>query len=467
MGLSDVYKNIGTAYNLQTAVYRFSIVSRVCGINDTDEVQILPQNEVNNIECFPMTETLERLLFLYGAGIIDFKTFRKLRDVKHDISDVLRDAENFLIKQHELYEQERFPTDKLPDVITCAALSKIYAGNDSLTFDDVRNICSLESIKIVNGCVKVADVEMMKLLLDLGELFQHCNEKMIYPEPETDKTNILGNDDFMNGDINAEGYPFMVHPKRLMYYEKIYRQIYGVEFLKYAVKCGLSFDDELIDRYGRYIRRVKCSFDISCYHRKRRICGDIVNQFDYFTNIHNDKPAADGTQHIELKVSREETDETLVDMAMHEFMLKVPVQNETVLEVHNQGKIRLYVLRDEQFIPIEADSFRTQLFDHDSIWQKIQNYAADHNIRAVNGIVEVPMELIGLFSDEERPYAERLIKEQYARQIDNKGGKIISKLSDLMAHAATQMGIAEEKSKLKAKREADKSKRDPSVEGNQ
>ena len=150
MGLSDVYKNIGTAYNVQTAVYRFSIVSRVCGIKDTDEVQVLPQNEVNNIECFPMTETLERLLFLYGAGIIDFKTFRKLRDIKHDISDVLRDAEDFLIKQHEMYEQERFPADKLPDVIICASLSKIYAENDSLTFDDARNICSLESIKIVN-----------------------------------------------------------------------------------------------------------------------------------------------------------------------------------------------------------------------------------------------------------------------------------------------------------------------------
>lgn len=467
MGLSDVYKNIGTEYNVQTAVYRFAIVSRVCGIKDTDEVQTMPQNELNKIECFPMTETLERLLFLYGAGIIDFKIYKRLCDIKQDISDVLRDAENFLIKQHELYEQDRFPADKLPDIILCAALSKIYAGNDSLTFDDARNICSLESIKIVNGCVKVADMEMMTMLLDLGELFQNCNEKKIYPEPESDKSNILGNDDFKSGDIYAEGYPFLVHPKRYMYYDKIYKQIYGEEFLRYAVRCGLSFDDDLIDRYGRYIRRVKCSFDISCYHRKRRICGDTVNQFDYFTNIRNDKPTADGTHHIELKVTREETDESLVDMALHEFVMKVPVQNETVLEVHNQGKIWIFVYSGSDFIPIDPESFRTQLFDHDIIWKKIQNYTADHNIQAVNGVVEVPLELIELFNDEERPYAERLIKEQYARQIDNKGGKIISKLSDLMANAAKQMSIVEEKANLKAKREKDKSKRDPSVEGNQ
>ena len=465
MGLSDVYKNITTDYNVQTAVYRFWVVSKVCGMKDTDEVREMPQNDLNKINFLSMTETLERLLFLYGAGIIDFKTIDRIHKIKDDVSDVLRDAEDFLIAQQETYERERFPADKLSDVILCSALSKVYAGKDCMTFDDVRNLCSLDSIKIVNGCIKVADKELMDMLLDLGEFFQNCNDKEIFPGPETDISNILENDDFKRGDIYAEGYPFMVYPKRLLYYEKIRKQIYGIEFLKYAVKCGLSFDDDLIDKYGRYIKRVKCSFDISCYHRKRSVCGDTVNQFDYFTNVHEDTAGADGTEHIELSILTEETDEKLVNMALHEFSLKVPIQNDTVLEVRNQSRIKLFVYRNDEFIPIEAENFRKQLFDYDSIWQTIQNYAADHNIRAVNGKVEVPLELMELFDEDNKPYAERMIREQYARQIDNKGGKIISKLSDLISNAAEKMKIEENKAKHKADYEAKKAGRGPGVGG--
>ena len=158
MGLSDVYKNITTDYNVQTAVYRFWVVSKVCGMKDTDEVREMPQNDLNKINFLSMTETLERLLFLYGAGIIDFKTIDRI----HKIKD-----------QQEMYERERFPADKLSDVILCSALSKVYAGKDCMTFDDVRNLCSLDSIKIVNGCIKVADKELMDMLLDLGEFFQN------------------------------------------------------------------------------------------------------------------------------------------------------------------------------------------------------------------------------------------------------------------------------------------------------
>jgi hypothetical protein len=190
-----------------------------------------------------------------------------------------------------------------------------------------------------------------------------------------------------------------------------------------------------------------------------------VNQFDYFTNVHEDTAGADGTEHIELSILTEETDEKLVNMALHEFSLKVPIQNDTVLEVRNQSRIKLFVYRNDEFIPIEAESFRKQLFDYDSIWQTIQNYAADHNIRAVNGKVEVPLELMELFDDDNKPYAERMIREQYARQIDNKGGKIISKLSDLISNAAEKMKIEENKAKHKADYEAKKAGRGPGVGG--
>ena len=79
MGYKELYKRLGSSYDIHTAMYRFAVTSRVFGVCVNEDVMTLSPDEKNIIGTVPMTETLERLLFLYGAGIIDFTVIKKLR----------------------------------------------------------------------------------------------------------------------------------------------------------------------------------------------------------------------------------------------------------------------------------------------------------------------------------------------------------------------------------------------------
>lgn len=452
MGLSDVYRDQDKAYTLATAAYRFAVVSKVCGIGDIDEVNTLSRTDLLAVKGKPMTETLERLLLLYGAGIIDFTVVEELLKINSDISCVLAQAEDFLIEQMQYYEKIRMSEDKIRDIIRCSAKSRLYAEKNAISFDEAKTIASLDIAKIVNGFVKIPDYELLKLLVLNGEPFGYLSDgRELYVE--TNNTdNILGNPDVRDGNIESEDYPFMVNPRRIIYYDKVVKLLYGADFLEHCVKYNIDIDDNITSQYERYIRNIKCGFTVNCCHRKRRICGEKVNQFDYFTNIRNEAISFDKSEKIDVKPVSEKTDEELMKMALDEFCTKYPVGEETVLEVHNQGKISLYVIKDSAYIPLDKEEFRKALFEYDVIWGKIQAYATKHSIKAVNGKVEIPMELIREFDDKDKAYAQNIITEQYSRQTENKGGRVFTTLSDLMAKAADEIAIKRSQAKLRAER---------------
>lgn len=468
MGLSEVYKSVGSGYTVNTAVYRFAVVSRVCGVQSDDELKYLSDEKYRKIQGRPMTETLERLLFLYGAGIVGFEVVEQLLNINKDVSDVLESAEEFLIKQYADYDGLRIPAKVIAKIIQCSAVLKNFADINAVSFDEAREIAAIPCVEIVDGYVKIKNIELFKLLLEIGEDFGYVSPAGDISEPEADITNILGNERVNAGDTASPEYPFMLRPKRIIYYERIRKQLYAADFLKYAVENNIPIDADIDEQYERYLRHIKCSFYINCYYRKRRICGDIYNRFDYLGNINNADLIADKSEKIEIHPITENTDEELISMALTEFSVKIPIQNETILEVHNQGKVNLFVFNDNRFIPLVQEELYKNLFDYGAIWGKIQEYVVDHNIKASNGAVEIPVELMEKFSEEEKPFAEALIAEQYSRQCENKGGnRVISNLLDLINNAKTEMERATKQKQLKQaqikKHEEDMSKREDQI----
>ena len=449
MGLNSVYGRQAKDYTLSTAAFRFAVVSKVCGLDNIDDVQILDSKQFRGICGKPMTETLERLLLLYGAGIIDFTVIEDLVTIKEDISDVLRTAEEFLIDQMQKYEKLRMPLDVFNELLLCSAKSVSYCGNDPITFDEACNLNNIGCATIVSGLVKVNDYEIMKLLAENGEEFGNMAPGIPF-EIEYDINNYLGNPEVQAGNVESIEYPCMAHPKHLIQYNKVIKLLYGADFLRHLSKQRMPVDNSIMARYEGYLNHIKCEFNIHCCHRKRNVCGDKVNQFDYFTNINNDALAFDKMERVNIKPASEKSDDELMRMAVDEFCSRSPVVNGDVLEIHNQGKITLLYVKDGQYIPLNSDDFRSSLFNYKEVWGKIQEYATEHNIKAVNGVVQIPMELINEFNENDREYAKNLIIEQYSRQTEHKGGHVLTKLSELMAAASEEMAKSEKLKKHQA-----------------
>ncbi|MBR6983477.1 MAG: hypothetical protein IKH75_08100 [Ruminococcus sp.] len=468
MSIFDVYGRMAKTYNCKTAAFRFAVVSKVCGV-DTDDVNTLDSPEFRIVSTYKMTETLERLLFLYGAGIIDFTLLNEFLTMGTEIGDILECAENLLIEQQQYYETIRIPNETIIEMIRVCAVARKYMPENQLTFEEARAITDLDCVKIVNGFVKVSDKKLIEMLVKNNEMFAYYNKKDDTLELEDkDVTNILNNEDIDNKKYDSTFYPVLFAPKRIIFYDKVRHLLYGEDFFEHCTKYGEKIDENVLDTYKRYIERIKCLFTVNCYHRKRRICGDKYNSFDYYTNIRNENVKADKTGKILLTPQTEKSTDELIKEAIQEFCSKNPVQNDTILEIHNQGQIRLFAIRGDGYVPVEKDEFRNALFDFNRVWGIIQEYTIDHNIAVRDEKLEIPVELMEKFNDEEKPYAQALIREQYSRQNESKRGKIFSRLSDLVSGAAEDMkkklAVQQQKQDLKDERAEQMAQRETQVE---
>ncbi len=211
MGLSEIYGRSGNTYNVETALYRFGIISKVWGVPCKYGVKVLTSDNRNMLSSLPMTETLERLLFLYGAGIIDFTVFTKLTAndmVKVEMTDVIADAENFLLKQYKDYGDVRFSNDMISQIILCCATARMHFPEEHLTFNDAKYLCSLPNVKIVDNFVKVTGKKLLELMVKNKEKFGTytiTDENTVITPEYYD--NILGNEDVQKGNYAGSGYP--------------------------------------------------------------------------------------------------------------------------------------------------------------------------------------------------------------------------------------------------------------------
>lgn len=473
MGYSEIYKRLGKKYDVKTALFRFGIISNVWGKPYDDEVRILNDEHRSTIGSTPMTETLERLLFLYGAGIIDFKAISRVVNVdmkEVDVADVIADAEEFVLGQYKEYQEVRISSDMLTQIIVCCAVARRYMPEDKFTFADAKSLCSLPTVKIVDDLVRVTDRELLELMVKNKEKFGNYmkDDEKITITPE-DNEHILTNDDVVAGDVDGKYYPIALSPKRVLLYDKIEKLLYGKEFLGYCSTYGYTLDDDYEDQYKRYMERIKCRFSVRSYHRKRNVCGDIFNNFDYCSNINNTAVQPDDEDTVEITPTTHKSDRELIFDAMMKFCEDHEVKNDSVLEIHNQGNIKLYVYHNCQYKEISRDTFRNTLFDYETIWKKIQDYSTTHGIVVNDGKIVLPVEFIRKFPEKDQPFVNALLKEQYERQIDRNNKRVISTLSELMTSASEQMAeqqaLDAEQEALKKDKANKKANRKPNTEG--
>ena len=170
----DFFKSMNNKYDVNTALYRFSVVAHAIGMEDDEDIPVVSEKCRVNISKVRMTAQIERIIFLFAAGVITDEELYNLFLVTKakDITDLLINAEKFLKEDNERTEKERMLPEVFRKVLMCAAQSAAYTSDDErLTLDDARIIVALKCADIVNGYVKVKDIGLFKLLAECGESF--------------------------------------------------------------------------------------------------------------------------------------------------------------------------------------------------------------------------------------------------------------------------------------------------------
>ena len=468
----ELYKKMGEDYDVNTAAYRFAVILKTLNYSLPEDIPVLTSDTASELLTQDMSGQIEKLLFLFGADVITEEDVNRLFGISQDISGVLNEAESFLKMDNKRTEKERMLREVFRTALVCAAVSAQYTSEDErLSFDDARKIIGLKSVEIVNGYVKVRNKNLLELLIKCGESFGHAGTNV---EADNNIENLLGDEDVRNGNTGSACYPIMMTPKHLKYYDDVFNRAYGADFIEYAVEHDIKPDEQYISRFEQYRSDIKCKFTISSYERKRRICGDKINQFDYFLNVENEKLNVDRRDTVTVDQETEKSEEELLRIALDKYCGKIPVQNDTVLEVLHNQKIMLFVIKDHDYVPLESESFRSRLFDLEEMWGKIIAYTGEHPLKLINGKLEIPIEFINQFDVDIREYAANLIAEQYSRQRGHSmGNKVISKLSELEEDAAEKSGrkqrMREQRERLKQERrksyEPDNSDSENNTEG--
>ena len=438
MSYTDLYSRIGANYNVNTAVYRFAVISSVCGVSvPSDDIRKLDPTIYKTIIGNTMTEQKERLLFLFGADAIDEGLFSELLLSNNDFCDVLADAEDYLVEQARYIESEQISKTKFADILKCCITSFKYRTSDHISFQDALKASDMTRAVISAGYVKITDKDMMQYLIQQGEEFGYFTDNGEFKRCD----DISENEVVQNGDISNAEYPFILNLSAAIMFDKLFDKAYGKEYIEYCRKRNEIMTES---GYQTYVDEIQCTFQIKCYHRKRKICGEKVNIIDYMNNIKEMTYEPDAEDTIKLTNITDRKENVLIKYAMDAFKDKHPSQKGSIFEVTHIFDIKRYVYNGKDFTAVD-ESYNEMLFNFSELWAKLQENTKTHQIYSVNGQLQIPQPLLDLFDANEREYVKNIIIEQYARQVDKKvKSPVISSLASLKAAAKEEMERANE-----------------------
>lgn len=450
--------------DMQTMLFRYSIMVDVFNAKLPDELKCerkISDDLKRKILRQQYSEQNDRLILLFGMGIIGEATLKEL--VLHNKTDFLSDVINLedrVRADEDKDEAEKLSYETLEQIILLCANSKKFDEFSSLSFEQAEKLIANSHIHIENGFVK-CDKDMAMLINEVGGQMGYYDENSdsIFVEKPEYVAAALAD----NYDVSSETAPIVIDYKALLCYSYVYDLLYGREFIKYACNNHIPYDENYIDEYEKYLKKVKLTFNIKAYTKKRSICGNRVNYFDYaFNTVENNELVqsslnADEEYSAEIMLDIDEiyTDDELTLKALNKYKNSRQLIDKTVIEVIHGNEIRLYIYAESGFKVINNAEFRNQLFDFNKIWSIIQLCSRDGSLRRVNKVITIPQKYLDEIEPCQREYAERMISEQYSRMLRNKrNNPLVQSLNDLKAVAEQNMEVIqkekEEKAALKA-----------------
>lgn len=449
--------------DMQTMIFRYSVLVDVFGARLPTELKCenkFPDELKKKILRRPYTEQIDRLVFLYGTGIISEDVLKNL--VLHNDSDFLSDVldlENEVRKNEGADGADIMPYEQLQKIILLCANSKKYDELSAVSFNEVLEIISSIHIFITDDGFIRCDGDLTEFLNNLGEPFGYY---------DTDSDNIqIEQPQYISAavsdgyDILSDKSPIAVDCAHIRHYLKVYDRLYGRDFITYAAENGLPFDEDYWGEYEKYLSNVKLCFDFKAYPRKREICGSKVNYYDYAVNsieenrlVSSELNAADDySVSLRLDVDEPLQDSELTEKALRKYRTSRQLIENMVIEVAHAGRTDIYIYKDGNISPVDSAEFHRQLFDFNKIWSVIQMCSREKKIRRNGDVITLPQEFMDEIAPDQREYANNMIKEQYMlimkKRQDNKH---LQTLNDIRAAASENLKkIAEEKAEEAAK----------------
>lgn len=440
----NAYKVTGKGGRVYSMMFRYAVISKVFGIEMPKdvEVQILSEDAAVQIKAETHSEKIDRLLFLYGAGVISEETALQLIITnKSDFFDDITAAENAVITDENSNAEDNLSNEQIESILLCSSNTKKYAEMQPISFAEAQELAGLPHISLVDGLAKVTDSDYYKFLIDLGEQFGTVTKDDSIRTEENPQY-LLENEEVKKGDVKSQYYPFPLNLKRLLRYSAVYDKPYGKDFIKFAKENSLPIDEKYESRYEEYIKKIKLHFTVKSYNRKRHVCGDKINWFDYAAAADGsitDNLNADHAKEIDLDVFADYTDKELIRKAIDKFRSIIPLDEGTVIEVYHNSEKTLYLVKKSGLESLDNEKFHVMLFDFNKIWGIIQLCSRSRQIKVIDGKITIPDNFMEEIEPTEREYAERIIKEQYLIMKERrKSNRLIRTLSELKSEVKTQ-----------------------------
>ena len=449
---------------MQTMLFRYSIMVDVFNAHLPAELKCqyhLSDDLKKKILRQPYSEQNDRLILLFGMGIIGEATLKEL--VLHNKTDFLSDViklEDRVRTDEDKNESERLSYETLEQIILLCANSQKFDEFSPLPFEQAEKLISNSHIFIENGFVK-CDKDMAMLVNESGGQMGYYDENsdsIFIEKPEYVAAALAD-----NYDVSSETAPIVTDYKALLCYSYVYDLLYGREFIKYACDNHIPYDENYAAAYEKYLKKIKLTFNIKAYTKKRNICGNKVNYFDYaFNTVENNELVQTAlnadeaySAEIVLDVNENYTDAELTVKALNKYKNSRQLLDKTVIEIMHGNNILLYIYDSDNFTAIDSTSFRNQLFDFDKIWSVIQLCSRDGSLKRVNNTITIPQKYLNEIEPNQREYAERMISEQYSRMLRNRRvNPLVQSLNDLKVAAEQNMEAIQkekaEKAALKA-----------------
>lgn len=460
-----VYRDyISDDTDMQTMLFRYSIMVDVFNAHLPAELKCqyhLSDVLKKKILRQPYSEQNDRLILLFGMGIIGEATLKEL--VLHNKTDFLSDViklEDRVRTDEDKNESERLSYETLEQIILLCANSQKFDEFSPLPFEQAEKLISNSHIFIENGFVK-CDKDMAMLVNESGGQMGYYDENsdsIFIEKPEYVAAALAD-----NYDVSSETAPIVTDYKALLCYSYVYDLLYGREFIKYASDNHIPCDKNYVTAYEKYLKKIKLTFNIKAYTKKRNICGNKVNYFDYaFNTVENNELVQTAlnadeaySAEIVLDVNENYTDAELTVKALNKYKNSRQLLDKTVIEIMHGNNILLYIYDSGNFTAIDSTSFRNQLFDFDKIWSVIQLCSREGSLKRVNNTITIPQKYLEEIEPNQREYAERMISEQYSRMLRNRRvNPLVQSLNDLKVAAEQNMEAIQkekaEKAALKA-----------------